>query len=189
MWFHVTDPADPAPVEAVLAAAEHARPPRGSVTIIGIDGFSGSGKTTLAAQVSTALHAPVVHMDDLFPGWDGLADAVGLLVTQVLEPLARGERAAYRRWDWHQNDWADRIEVPETDLLIIEGCGSTVGPAGDYAAVRVFMEAPREERMRRGIERDGETYRPHWERWAAQESALFAEHRTRERAHLIIATG
>lgn len=189
MRFQLTDPADRAHVDAVVALARASEPRCGDVVVIAIDGLSGSGKTTLARDVSQTLGAPVVHMDSIYPGWDGLADAVPLLVAQVLEPLARGERAAYRVWDWEREEWNGRAEVPETDLLVIEGCGSSVGPAGDFAAVRVFMEAPREERMRRGLARDGESYRPHWERWAAQEAELYAAHRTRERAHLVIATG
>jgi hypothetical protein len=37
-------------------------------------------------------------------------------------------------------------------------------------------------RFRRGIARDGETYRPHWERWAWQETAHFAAEATACRA-------
>ena len=33
-------------------------------------------------------------------------------------------------------------------------------------------------------ERDGEAYRPHWERWASQEAAHFAADGTRNRADL-----
>ena len=40
--------------------------------------------------------------------------------------------------------------------------------------MRILVKAPDELRYRRAIDRDGETYRPHWERWAAQEEALFA---------------
>jgi hypothetical protein len=48
--------------------------------------------------------------------------------------------------------------------------------------VLLWVEAPRDVRFARGIERDGEAYRPLWERWALQEDALFAVERTRERA-------
>ena len=189
MWFQLTDPADPAHVEEVVRMVRGAEPRCGPVTVVAIDGQSGSGKTTLAKGVSEALGAPVVHMDRLYPGWDGLAQAVGLLVTQVLEPLARGERAAYRVWDWGADAWDGVDEVPRSDVLVIEGCGSSVAAAGDYAAVRVFMEAPWKERIRRGLKRDGESYRPHWERWAAQEAALFAQDGTRECADLVLSTG
>ena len=43
-------------------------------------------------------------------------------------------------------------------------------------------------RFARGIARDGEAYRPHWERWARQEDALFAADRTRDRADVVLDT-
>ena len=163
----------------------------GRVTVVAVDGPSGSGKTVLARALARDLGAPLLHMDDLYPGWDGLAASPALLAEQVLEPLARGERAAYRRWDWHASGWAtDPVEVPEPTggVLVVEGCGSSVGPAGEHAAVRVWVDAEPALRMRRGIARDGEGYRPHWERWAAQEERVFTADRTRERADLVIDT-
>jgi uridine kinase len=188
VWFQVTDPADPADVAAVLAALRDAAPRCGHTAVVAVDGPSGSGKTTLARGVVEALGCPVVHMDELYPGWDGLAEAVPLLVAQVLEPLARGERATYRTWDWAADAWDGTRTVAPGPLLVVEGCGSSVGEAGGHAAVRVWVEAPREERMRRGLARDGELYRPHWERWAAQEEALFAADRTRDRADVVVST-
>ena len=49
--------------------------------IIGIDGRSGTGKTSLAAQLEQELTAAghsvhVLHLDDFYPGWDGLFDGV-----------------------------------------------------------------------------------------------------------------
>ena len=35
--------------------------------------------------------------------------------------------------------------------------------------VRVWVEAPDAARKARALGRDGETFRPHWERWARQE--------------------
>jgi cytidylate kinase len=52
----------------------------------------------------------------------------------------------------------------------------------------IWLEADRDERFRRGIERDGESYRPYWRRWAAREEALYALDGTRSRADLIINT-
>ncbi|WP_299445466.1 AAA family ATPase [uncultured Phycicoccus sp.] len=189
MWFQVTDPADPADVDAVLTQLSAAAPRCGAVRVVAVDGPSGSGKTTLAKALVEALSCPVVHMDELFPGWDGLAEAVPLLVDQVLLPLSRGERARYRVWDWDADTWGGTREVEPGPLLVVEGCASSAGPAGDLAAVRVWVEAPPSERMRRGLARDGETYRPHWERWAAQEAALFTADGTRARADVVVTTG
>jgi uridine kinase len=188
VWFQVTDPADPADVAVVLAALREATPRCGRTAVVAVDGPSGSGKTVLAKGLVDALHCQVVHMDELYPGWDGLAAAVPLLVGQVLEPLARGESATYRVWDWAAGARGDPRTVDPTPYLVVEGCGSSVGPASSFAAVRVWVEAPKEERMRRGIARDGEVFRPHWEAWAGQEDALFTADRTRDRADVVVST-
>ena len=192
MWHQLTEPARDSDVQAVVSLARHAEPRCGATVVVAIDGPSGSGKTTLAKGVADALEAlgtvEVVHMDLLLPGWDGLAEAAGLLTTQVLEPIAQGHQAAYRTWSWVRDEWHGSRSVATSRFLVVEGCGSSVEPAGAYAAVRVFVEAGRAVRMRRGIARDGESYRPHWEGWAEQEARLYAADRTRQRADLVIDT-
>ena len=191
MWDEVTQPAREDHVAAVVALALAAAPPSGPV-VVALDGPSGAGKTTLARGVAGALGSAgpvaVLHMDHLYPGWDGLAQAPALLATQVLGPLARGEHAAYRVWSWVRDEWAGTREVPPCRYLVVDGCGSSVGPARAYAAVSVFVDADPALRRRRGLERDGETYRPHWQRWADQEAALFAADATKERADLVLDT-
>ena len=151
-----------------------------------VDGPSGSGKTTLAGILGAALDAPVLHMDDVYPGWDGLADAVPLLHSGVVEPLCAGRPASYRRWDWERGAWAGTVAVGRPAVLVVEGVGSGARAVAARAVLLVWVEAPRDVRFRRGIARDGETYRPHWERWAAQEEAHFAAEGTRARAHVVV---
>ncbi|GAA2167038.1 AAA domain-containing protein [Humibacillus xanthopallidus] len=192
MWHQLTAPARRSDVEAVVTLAAAAEPRCGATVVVAIDGPSGSGKTTLAKGVADALEAlgtvEVVHMDLILPGWDGLAEAPGLLTTQVLEPLAHGRPAAYRLWSWVRDEWQGTRAVAPSRFLVVEGCGCSVEPAGAYAAVRVFVEADRALRMERGIARDGEAYRPNWERWAAQETELYAADGTRGRADLVVDT-
>lgn len=192
MWDDVTRPPRQADVDAVAVRALAAQPRCGEVVVVAIDGRSGAGKTTLAGGVELALGAAgtvaVLHMDQLYPGWDGLAESPALLTRQVLEPLSRGEPAAYREWSWARERWAGTREVPPCRYLVVEGCGASVDPARAYAALTVFVDADLLLRQRRGIARDGETYRPHWQRWADQEDALFDADRTRRRADLVIDT-
>ena len=188
MWHQLADPADPADFARVVHVARLAEPRAGDVRVIAIDGPSGSGKTSLANAVSRALDAPTAHMDQIFPGWDGLAAAVELVTTQVLEPLARGQQAAYRTWDWARDQWNGTITLPRSPFLVLEGCGSSVGCAGQYAAVRVWVDAEPAIRKARGLARDGETFAPHWQRWAAQEKALYAADGTAAKADLVIDT-
>ena len=127
-------------------------------------------------------------MDDLYPGWDGLRQAVADLYGQVLVPLERGESAAYRGWDWTHDRYAGWHALPPSELLLIEGVGSGAMPGAELESVLIWLEAERAVRFRRGIERDGDPYLPQWQRWAALEEALFADDLTRDRADLIIDT-
>ncbi|GAB7189736.1 AAA family ATPase [Kineococcus sp. NUM-3379] len=175
---------DPGALVADLAARVLAAPaPAGGTRVVAVDGPSGSGKTTLAAQLGALLPgAATVHMDDLYPGWDGLAEAVPLLVGQVLEPLSAGVAGAYRRWDWVAGAWAEEHAVPAGGVVLVEGVGCGSRACAPHLSLLVWVEAPLRLRHARGIERDGEAYAPHWRRWQRQEEALFAAERTRERA-------
>lgn len=162
--------------------------------MIAIDGPSGAGKTTFADAVAdelglrTGTRPQVVHMDDIFPGWDGLSEAVGLVTESVLTPLSRGEDGRFRRWDWLTGSRAEWLDVPRADWLVLEGVGCGSRPCRPHLAALAWIEADRDVRMTRGIERDGESFRPHWERWALQEQELFAAEGTRDNADVVLHT-
>ncbi|GGD20028.1 hypothetical protein [Nocardioides daphniae] len=161
--------------------------PRGR--LLCVDGPAGSGKTTLArAVVAAAPEAHLLHLDLLLDGWDGLADVAATLVADVLEPLARGERAAYRRYDWHARRFAERVPVPATQLLVVEGVGAGSRATAPYRAASVWVEASTPLRRRRALARDGDDFAPHWDAWAEQEARLFTAERTRATADLRITT-
>ena len=188
-WTDPTAAASTARI-AALAYAAHRRHRRDDgPVLVGIDGPSGGGKSTLAARVAAALHdAPIVRMGALYPGWDGLAASVPRLVRWVLGPARHGRIPRYRRYDWHRGEYAEWRAVRRHRYLIVEGAGSTCGAARDHFAVRVFVDADPDERMRRALQRDGEMFRPHWTRWARQEAALFESDRTRRAAHVTVVT-
>jgi len=185
--MHITA-ADQA-VEAALRVIDQARPLCGATKVVAVDGPSGAGKTDFTAALASRLDgAQVLHLDDLYPGWDGLEQAVADLYDQVLAPLARGEQAAYRRWDWVNSRYGEWHSLAAPDLLLVEGVGAGARPGWQLESALIWLEADRDERFRRGIERDGESYRPHWQRWAEREDALFTGDGTRSRADLVIDT-
>jgi len=192
MWDQITEPADPVHLEAVVELALDVQPRCGHTTVVAIDGRSGAGKTTLAQGVAADLRSygsvALVHMDHLYPGWDGLGESSEILATRVLEPISRASSAAYAHWDWEAGGWGATVVLEPTDFLVIDGGGSSVGPARPCTAVAVFVDADPMLRMSRGLARDGDTYRPHWQRWAAQEDAVFAADDTRAGADLVIDT-
>lgn len=174
---------------AALASRVLADPPRlGPVRLVVVDGPAGSGKTTFAAGLAAALRpAPVVHMDDLYEGWSGLVDGVwGRLEQQVLAPLRAGRPGRYQRYDWAAGQFAGWVDVPVSAALVVEGVGSAALPVDPWAVLRVWVEAPQEVRMARGVERDGEALRDEWARWTELEAAHFTADGTRSRADLLV---
>ncbi|HEX6339149.1 MAG TPA: hypothetical protein VFZ85_19500 [Jiangellaceae bacterium] len=173
-------------IDELADRIKHTAPSAGSTRVVAIDGPAGSGKSTLAARLAGPLDAPTVHMDDIYPGWDGLAAGPSRLLEWILEPLASGRVARYRRYDWEASRYADWVDVPDADTLIVEGCASGARSGAPYVSFLIWVQAPRDVRMRRGIERDGEVFRPHWEQWAAQEGVHFAAEGTAGRADVSI---
>ncbi|ROR91220.1 4-amino-4-deoxy-L-arabinose transferase [Nocardioides aurantiacus] len=173
-----------AAVPRVLVALAERDPTLGPGRLLCVDGPAGSGKTTLATAVAAATPgAAVVHLDDLLEGWDGLARVADHLEA-LLRPMADGGAGRHRRWDWHADRWGGTVEVPPSPLLVVEGVGSGAPRCADLTTLLVWVEAPHDLRLRRGLDRDGDAFAPHWERWARQEATLFARDRTRERADL-----
>ena len=174
--------------ESALVAelGRRAAPKAGRTCVIAVDGRSGAGKTSLAAALRAELGAPVVALEDLYGGWDGLERGVNLLVSEVLEPLSAGRAARVPRYDWGAAAWGSPWALEPPGVLIVEGAGAGARRAGAYESVLVWIEGPASVRKRRALDRDGETFAPHWDMWAAQEDAMLARERTPERADIVV---
>src|SRR5690554_2160033 len=117
-------------VDLLLATPRH----RPGVRVAALEGRSGAGKSTVASHVHRVLvtrGVPVhlLSMEDLYPGWEGLAASAGLLHDWVLAPLARGQRPAWRRYDWERDRFAPTwthlpMDPRGPGVLLVEGCGS-----------------------------------------------------------------
>jgi hypothetical protein len=171
----LTDPANPRPL------------PGRRCLVVGIDGLSGSGKSSFARRLADELNAPVLSVDDLVPGWDGLAQAPGLLADGVLRPLAAGRRGRYRRYDWLAGQLAEWVDLAPGDLLVAAGCCAGFPPAGSLLSYLIWMDAPAGERRRRlELRSDWPAYVPFTERWARQETELQTLADTAGRADLVV---
>jgi len=71
-------------------------------------------------------------------------------------------------------------------VLIVEGAGAGARRAAAFESLLVWSEVAPSVRKKRALDRDGETFAPYWDVWAAQEDAMLARERTPERADVVI---
>jgi para-aminobenzoate synthetase len=161
-------------------------PRSGRTRVVAIDGRSGAGKTVLAAALQSELGAPVVALEDLYGGWDGLERGIDLLVSEVLEPLSAGRAARVPRYDWVTGAWGTPWVLEPPEILIVEGVGAGARRAAADESTLVWMQAAASVRKKRALDRDGETFAPYWDLWAGQEDAMLARERTPDRADVVI---
>lgn len=144
-----------------------------------IDGRSGSGKTELAIALSAALGIDLVRLDDLYPGWDGL-DAGSAAVPAILEGRP------WRTWDWERGVPGQWRRADPALPIVVEGVGAISMASRALADVGIWMELDEPTRRERALARDGESYAPHWDRWARQELAFIGSQRPSTLADLIV---
>lgn len=149
--------------------------------IILIDGRACSGKSTLAKELQNSLFLEgeslprVIHMDDLYLGWDGLAEGVDYLKRVILSPLLTRGTANWQEYDWElgkRNSWR---EFSGGTPLIIEGCGAINQYTASIAQLSVWLEVPEEIRRARWVERDGNRFEDYYDMWSAQELDFIAQ--------------
>ncbi|HAP89338.1 MAG TPA: aminodeoxychorismate synthase component I [Arthrobacter bacterium] len=146
--------------------------------IIAIDGRSGAGKTTLAIELAAQLRnhhkVSLFHLEDIYPGWNGLTAGIERYVSTVLTPLSRAEPATWTSWDWEKHyDGDTRITLP-AEIVIIEGVGAAAAAARPLLSAVIWADSPDDVRRKRALDRDGGTYEPFWDQWAEQEDAWLA---------------
>ncbi|MFM1784449.1 MAG: hypothetical protein RLZZ579_726 [Actinomycetota bacterium] len=167
--------------------------------IIAIDGRAASGKTTLAKLLGEAYFASnqstlrIVHMDDLYPGWEGLRAGSTYLYSQILLPLSSGKPANWQIWNWETGVRGNPLEpgngwrqftpgVP----LVIEGCGSISRLTRDLIDLGIWLEAPLDTRKSRWTEREGALTAQFWGVWQSQEDEFYQAERSVSMADIIL---
>jgi uridine kinase len=163
-----------------------------SMPLVLIDGPAGAGKSTLASHLQNTLFrlgesAPrLIHMDDLYPGWDGLGAGSEYLMRNILGPLSQGRQASWQVYDWQAGARTDWREFSGGTPLIVEGCGSISAASAGLADFRIWVDAPEETRLGRWLAREGND--EHWTAWRAQELDFFAREQSRHLAELVFHT-
>lgn len=154
-----------------------------------IDGRSGSGKSTLAAWLGERLRAPLLAVEDLYPGWDGLEAAAELLAHRLLPARRAGRPASWRRWDWAADRPGATAWLRPTGALIVEGCGALTAESRPLATAALLLEVDDATRHARIRHRDPPEALPGHRRWAVQERRLRQREPQRALADLVLTGG
>jgi len=158
-----------APGAAALAEVTDALGRLRHPLVVLIDGPSGAGKSTLADSLVDGWPGgplpTLVRMDDIYPGWQGLAAAAAHVTAQLLTPLRHGQTGRWRRYDWNAGRAAEWHGVEPGRPLIVEGCGSLRPANVPLADVRIWLDADEGARKQRALARDGVVFAAHWDEW------------------------
>lgn len=166
--------------------------------LITIDGPCGSGKSTLADELSAALNAPIVRMDDFFlphalktperlaiPG--GNVD-LERLMQEVITPFAAGQPVVYRRYLCHEDAFSAPIPLPDAPITILEGSYSLLPDIRRHADLTLFLHVDPEVQQQRLMQRVGaERLKDFNARWIPLENAYFAAYHLPDESCVLVA--
>lgn len=165
-----------------------------AMPIIVIDGRAGAGKSTLALDLQNELFRSgesmprIIHMDDLYEGWNGLSLGAEYLQRVVLGPLLATGSSSWQEYNWGLEKRDRWREFSGGTPLIIEGCGSLNGYTSQVAHLRVWLDVSVEIRKQRWLERDGHIFDQYFGSWAAQELDFIAREKSPEFADFGLAS-
>ena len=159
-----------------------------NTSIVLIDGRAGSGKSRFAGQLADLIFQSekqlpkLIHMDDLYPGWDGLRAGSAYLNRSILGPISKGKQANWQVWDWQlgkrgmanepANGWRS---FEGGNLVIVEGCGSVSLASSEQADLTIWMESDSSQRKSRFSKRDQGQFDSYWDTWSIQEDEFYGE--------------
>jgi uridine kinase len=168
---------DARPVLDLIAAAGNGR----TVVLVGIGGHGAAGKTTLARMIPDA---QVVSTDEF---WMGEGFDLERLAAEVIAPLSRGSTARFASYDWSERRPRGSRTVEPVGVVVVEGVCALHRTLRDAYAVRVWVEAPYDVRLARGVARDGEAARSTWvDVWMPSEDRYVERDDPRACAQLVV---
>lgn len=168
--------------------------------LIAIDGGGGAGKTTFASCLERAipgshivkiddfyrppqLRTPVLSTKEINPNfdWDRLR-------TLVLDAVRDDRDISYQLYDFEAGTLTGKvIDVPRDATIIVEGVWSMQEAFLDFYDYRIWLEAPADLRLERGVSRDGEELRQVWvDEWIPIDDSYKKTQQPHLRANLVV---
>jgi uridine kinase len=171
---------DARPVLDLIAAVGS----EGGLVLVGIGGRGAAGKTTLARLIEGA---QTVSTDEF---WDGEGFDIPRLAREVVAPLSEGRPARYSSYDWAARRLRGSRTVEPTGVVIVEGVCALHRTLRDAYSVRIWVDAPADVRLARGVARDGEESRSTWvDVWMPSEDRYVERDDPVACAHLVVRNG
>ncbi len=142
-----------------------------------IDGFAGSGKTSLAGQIADSLgNCNVVHLDDLYAGWDGLFEpSLETRITDIVRQWqSQSLEISFQTFNWLTSAFESVHSLQRMPHLIVEGVGASVLTQAVGPDIVVWCDSDPVNALRRVIARDGAAVATHMKAWQDDEQRFFA---------------
>ncbi len=167
--------------------------------LVAVDGRCGSGKSYLSRCLKDVFHCPIVPMDDFFlpPVWRTRErlDTPGenihheRFLQEVLQPLSKGEPAAYRPFDCTRGEYGDPVLVPAAPLVVIEGSYALHPNLVSYYDLCFFVTCSKTEQLRRLRKRETEdSFARFVQQWIPLEERYFDAFAISSSCHSVIDT-
>jgi uridine kinase len=155
------------------------------MTLYAIDGPAGAGKTTFAAQLEAELSVNgtvrVIHMDDLYNGWDNaLSNALSEILDRISTAHLAGREFVIKIFNWHTMQFDREERITPTDSLIIEGVGAAQQIVRETGATTYWLDIEPEIGLQRVLDRDGAYIETQMRQWQIDQNKHFARDETRE---------
>ena len=155
------------------------------MTLLAIDGPAGAGKTTYAAQLEAQLSVnatvKVIHMDDLYNGWENaLNNALSEVLDRITTAHLAGREFVIQKFNWKSMQFDTQESIAPTEYLIIEGVGAAQQIVRDAGATTYWLDIDPDVGLQRVLDRDGAHIEAQMRQWQVEQDKHFARDETRE---------
>jgi uridine kinase len=155
------------------------------MALYAIDGPAGAGKTTFAAKLEAELSVDgtvrVIHMDDLYNGWENaLSNPLAEILDRISTAHIAGRDFVIKIFNWHTMAFDREERITPTDYLIIEGVGAAQQIVRETGAITYWLDIEPEIGLQRVLDRDGAHIEAQMRQWQVDQDKHFARDETRE---------
>ena len=161
--------------------------------IITIDGPAGAGKTTLADHIARSFNSKistsVIHMDDIYNGWSNPFGKPFLeALRAITEAHFAGKACEIQKYDWYKGEYGPSITHSPTQLLVLEGVGSSTSHIREYVSASIWIDIKPEDGLQRVLMRDGTSIENEMQQWLKTQEAFFTLEQSAELADFALTT-